>query len=1089
MPPVKLIELSDIHERLMTNIDTREAALWIHSLPHTLEESDEINKFLGLPWRLVLAENISNSIIKKLNAAESVNDPSTRKRGFIQIISTNPTNMELPHKCLPIYLLNGLDNSVKNSFEDRLRKMMMLEKLRSSGVRELLYISNSADDNFNELKELWHSGLRCSLTFSSDFKESPQIFEKLIQDLDDIKAANFLLPSTREVMQKILNSYNEVYPSSRRIIRIKDKSNVLSKIDITELDDPERPILDWYSLIEEKDLAHLMPDELSEEDFIDFFRNPQQSWKPYSAGLPWLKDMQFLINLKECLTRLDHNGVEENCIAYISAEPGAGGTTLVRMLAWECARAGYPVLIAKPLPFIPDALPVVNMLTKVNRKTEAFINNTTADKNHSNHSKSTDLSKFSAYKKYETPWVIVFDSVHWHSRSKELEQFRNEIIKSGRPVCILMVTDTLMKLPFLNTSVFNRIAELNHAITADEAKSLGKHLNKYLKVHGKERSDSQWEKFHNEHSIRLIDGLTAFWVTLSFWIQGQYDLSESIQEWMFRNFKNKVKELDQQNAILEIAALSSEREPTPVKLLTTSEGSWPVSLKLEDDRAELSALGLISFTQNDLKYFSLTHDILGRLLINALFYDKEKLKELCFDDAKDAEHLRFLILRKISQKPELGEVYFRTLGEDFSKSIFKIDPDHGHANFTFLWHEVLEALNAMPKPLRDSSRVFRHHMAISKRRVSKLDNQLFGISNLQKRELLLSAVDDLKYALEYIDPSDNSEPDIHLYNSLANAYLDLGKIEQSLGASSERILELRGLANDATNKAYRDSPNNRFVIETFVKNLLDEASISQSETAIEHCILALGTLYSALNNESAIYRNSQLASMADEAINILFQHVPVNRSTKPPTTPLDLLIAAWAIFKNEKDGTSVMDLTQLSMEQRTKALKLLSNDVGKGNMQVLRLRYDLICIDYPNAFKQQLELVEQLQITDYKLAPQLTLEYAILLYLNGRYTEGGEIFKNLRRKLRENELFVQVPERLHWLRSDSDGTLIIVHAIVGSSDTFRPMALVKEFRNQPVPFRMAEFGIKEIKTREALTCYVSFGHNGPFLRPVTTHIK
>jgi hypothetical protein len=28
------------------------------------------------------------------------------------------------------------------------------------------------------------------------------------------------------------------------------------------------------------------------------------------------------------------------------------------MLAWECAREGYPVLLAKQLPFVPDALPV-----------------------------------------------------------------------------------------------------------------------------------------------------------------------------------------------------------------------------------------------------------------------------------------------------------------------------------------------------------------------------------------------------------------------------------------------------------------------------------------------------------------------------------------------------------------------------------------------------------------------------------------------------------------------------------------------------------------------------------------------------------
>lgn len=142
MKSVNLIELSDIPERIISNIESREVALWIHSLPNEIAHSDDLAMFLGLPWRLVLTETISPDIIAKLNTAETVNDPITRKRGFIQVINTNPSNMELPHKCLPIYLLNGMENSGGKSFDDRLRKMMMLEKLKVSGVREILYISN-----------------------------------------------------------------------------------------------------------------------------------------------------------------------------------------------------------------------------------------------------------------------------------------------------------------------------------------------------------------------------------------------------------------------------------------------------------------------------------------------------------------------------------------------------------------------------------------------------------------------------------------------------------------------------------------------------------------------------------------------------------------------------------------------------------------------------------------------------------------------------------------------------------------------------------------------------------------------------------
>ena len=76
-------------------------------------------------------------------------------------------------------------------------------------------------------------------------------------------------------------------------------------------------------------------------------------------------------------------------------------------------------------------------------------------------------------------------------------------------------------------------------------------------------------------------------------------------------------------------------------------------------------------------------------------------------------------------------------------------------------------------------------------------------------------------------------------------------------------------------------------------------------------------------------------------------------------------------------------------------------------MQVIRLSYDLTCVNNPYAFKQQLEFVEQLQATDYRMTPQLRLEYAILLYQNSRPLEGDKVFRFLRNLWRESEHSVQ----------------------------------------------------------------------------------
>jgi hypothetical protein len=52
------------------------------------------------------------------------------------------------------------------------------------------------------------------------------------------------------------------------------------QVDLTEIDEPERPLLSVYSLIEERHLAPLAPHELSEADFVEFFRTPHASWHP-----------------------------------------------------------------------------------------------------------------------------------------------------------------------------------------------------------------------------------------------------------------------------------------------------------------------------------------------------------------------------------------------------------------------------------------------------------------------------------------------------------------------------------------------------------------------------------------------------------------------------------------------------------------------------------------------------------------------------------------------------------------------------------------------------------------------------------------
>lgn len=1087
MEQIKLIGVGSISDNLLSRIECRDITLWVHSLPEDPLSRSALVSFLGLPWRLVYSEVYDREVFEALGIASSFSDPLTRKRGFIQIIDADPSRLELPQRCLPIYLPNGRETGATAAdFESRLRRMTMLESIRRSGTREMLVISGNGGALPADLKDLWSSGFRSYLTFVSDSADAEESIQGWLATIDGIAAANLVSATAAQAIEETLDRFAATYPADRHMVRLRDQSGTLHKIDVTDADDPERPILENYSLIEDRDLSPLTPEELLEEDLVSFFKDPGNSWRPYAAGLPWERDSKAKMNLKACLKKLDSVGSDSNCVAYISSEPGAGATTLARALAWEIAREGYPVLIAKPLPFVPDPLPIVNFLNRVGIAVHENLSASISSANFSEEKLSNVVQSHESSRRYETPWIVVFDSLHWQNRDSDLARFRNEMEKAGRPVCVIVVTGTVLGLSYFNTSVFKKIAELNHSLDRDQARALGKHLNRFLRVYGKQRQDSQWDQFYNEHTVRYLDGTAAFWVTLSFWIQGQYDLTESIQQWIFRVFKEFAQDRSVREALLQIAAMSSERLPLPEALLPVVHGTWPVSHLLEDSRSNLSALGLVRIQANGERHWALVHDILGRFLINALYYDFPMRVELGFSEAKDAEHLRFMILRKISEKRELGERAYRSIGEDFATSIFKIDPDHGHSGFMSHWREVLVALDAMPRTLRDTSRIFRHHTAISRRRIAKLNESLFGITANDKLVLLNTAIDDINYAIGSIEYTAGSESNVNLYNSLANALLDLAAVESAIGHSKDRISELRRLANEATLRAYAESPNNSFVVETYVKNLLEGARES-SALSLRNCIEALGVLYSALITNETTYRKSQLGTLADQALSLLFNQTPESADKTVPHSAIDVLVNAWkALVAGEGLGSGIA-LSELPQENVTRALEALAHPAGRGNMQVIRLSFDLLCVAQPLAFKLQLELVEQLNATNYRMVPQLRLEYAILLFQNARAVEGDKVFRALRQVWRDSEQFVQVPVRLRWLRSPNSGDLQTVQATSGSDYGHRAMARVQEFANALVPFRPEEFGFRDLKPGLRFASIVSFGHNGPFLRPVTAH--
>ena len=594
------------------------------------------------------------------------------------------------------------------------------------------------------------------------------------------------------------------------------------------------------------------------------------------------------------------------------------------------------------------------------------------------------------------------------------------------------------------------------------------------------RTAAEWHGFFRASAVHAESGITAFWVALSFWLQRQIDMTETVQSWLYRQFQSKVKDSELRRALIDIAALSTERRPLPETMLPKTT-DWPVSQKLEDLRSEIGAFGLVRPTLEGIRYWALAHDVLGRFLLNALYHDPSTREEAGFPEASSPEHFRFLALRRLSANPSLSLPVNRTIAEDFAVNIFKIDPAHGHATFAMFWSEALAALDEMPQILWRTSRTLRHHAAISRRRIAN-DEALFQLGPAERLEVLKRAIEDIRYAIDNIRPAYGEEFDLNLYNSLARAYQDLHKALSESGASRETLEDVRALAQDATRRAFQLNPDSPFVIETYARSLLDEAEIN-ADCIGSNAIEVLNLVFSEMDRDRSGQRRFELSRLAEHAVELLMKD-----ATAPVTTRDEALTAIIEALRALTAGlTSVrgLALSDFPEENRRAAIEKLSSPEAQSNLQVVRMLYLLKCLDEPYEFTEQLSLLEVLNASNYPISPQNRLEFAVLLHHCGRYEDAETLFRRLRPLWKTGEYFGQVPERLRWLLAPDKKSRLQVNARVAPGREGRGYARVFEMRGISVPFRPVDFGRREIKPGTDIRGYISFGYNGPFLSAMT----
>jgi hypothetical protein len=1047
---------------ILSRLDSRDVALWVSSSAVQSADTQHLAAAIRLPWTLVIAEGLNGTLDSAVTAPEPPDDSKVVRRGYPIIVDVNPTEMLLPLRSLPIYKLDEGERGASQSLATQLKRLNILDALKRAAPRELVVLVGTSSDVPSDVKALWSEGYRPLITVVGTAAELYTKLDEWRQSRASGGPVGLAEQDTTEFCQQLTSLYDDSRSGERQIVRIRNVRGEFRKLDVTGIDDPQHPVLARYELLQDGALQPLLPQDLTQDEVQTFFRDPSDSWRPYAANLPWPHGGASWSELRKILRQLDHQGSESNTVAYIRAESGAGGTTLSRSLAWQAAAEGYPTLFARQAPFTPTSLEVTGLMTRLIERSRSGRG-------------AEDSGRL-----YETPWLIVFDRNHWEGRNAELRTFMRGLEQSGRSACILLANGPYLDLDFLSIPRTREIARLTHEVPVAEAQSFGDHINRFLAPHGPIRTTEEWQGFFHASTVHAESGISTFWIALSFWLQRQIDMTETVQSWLYKQFRTKIRDPQLQQALIDIAAMSTERRPLPDSMLPPTI-DWPVSQKLEDIRPEIASLGLVRLRLEGDRYWALAHDILGRFLLRAIYDDPEARAKFGFKDATNSEHLRFLVLKRLSTNSAMALTTNRAIAEDFAVSIFKIDPDHGHATFAPFWSEALATLDAMPQILWRTSRTLRHHSAISRRRIAK-DKDLFQVDANGRIALLQRAIEDIQYAITSIPRSNNDESDLNLYNSLARAYQDLHAEAADNGASIETLERLRSLAYDATRRAFHLNPDSPFVVETYARNLLAEAK-TNSLVIGQNAIEVLNLVFSEMERSRSEQRRFELSRLAEAAIALLVSDGSSNIASDD--SEVGIIVSALRALTKDVQSLEGLALSEFPTANRHAAAEYLSNPNVRGNLQAVRMLYALKCIDAPQNFDEQLGLLEALQSGGYPVSPQYRLELAILLQQRGRFEDGNRIFQQLRPLWRTGEYFVQVPERLRWLLGANSNERLLVSARVEHGTEARGFAAVSEMRNLSVPFRAVEFGQRELPPRTPIKGYISFGHNGPFLRPTT----
>ena len=1087
---------SDLAER----IATRDSALWIGTAAASEDPSwgEAVSTLAVLPWNLILIEDSSAAIAKSVVDGGSTR--FSRVSGHRISVAGSITDVSFPTRSVPVLFLNGREDGPTTAERPDatgrqsklLRRLGMLDELLQRAVPSLVLLPSETDD----LAALLYDTIVELRPHVIALAPPPDQIEQLRRWSTERPGpvSVTVCTDTAAVLASALAGQLDLrLPSDRLLIRVrKSPDGPPEPIDCTGCVPIDSPVFDAFTVLQEQHIASLAEDSLDGSDIDGFFaRTADESdvayWRPYAAGLPWPRDDGYASKaLLDGLARVRTQPSGQVRVFTVDSEPGAGGTTASRTLAFDAARAGYPTLIAKT--GVPAAEPevVISFLHAIGLK----IRSDAAQPDDAGSSPDTDVDAPSP-----VPWLIVLDAEHWSGREDLLPAYVRVLQRFVHRAVLLLVRDLTMRTDL--SSPFDRLflAPLSHELAQQDVDQLGQHLNRFLTPLGRHQSLALWRSFWQENTLSpepgtmgVSDQVSSFWVALEFWLRRQLNLGESIRSWLYDQFsqatyRNAPLAVETRRTLLTIASLSLERTHYPEPLLPPSEGEAdPLSAQLFELSMQVPALGLVRRKSGTSSTWSVSHLPLAQHLIDAAADDVQLLTTLGIERAVGTVRLRLLLLSTLARLPALSQKRYRPFALHFAQAIFKLDRS-GHQEFARYWRDVFNALFEMPSVLWDVSRAFNHHVSISRRRVA-VDDVLFPDTTDEERfRLLDDAVVDLEYALS-IEQVDDDERDLNILNSLSRACQDLASLLNRLGRDPDRITELQQREIECLHQAEILDPTNSHVLETTARSLLLVAERDPTSAPANTCA-ALQRIATARGLDTAFDRRNWLDSLTAQAYELLLA-VPDNLLDELRTSipAVAAMVSAWRILRREQADGSLMIADSAGSDVALAIDALESVAPHQRDWPLTRLLYDLVSIQEPFDFDRQLQLLKALEGTP-AIQLQLRVELAILLHQVGAHPRAEREFRDVRRAFQNSDAYIVVPRRLAWfLQPGTDNQAVCDGRVVPPPGPWRRHAMrIQQLGNTVVGFFPLDFGFQSIPAGRTLKCAIGFNFRGPYAAP------